>query len=97
VELQNGNGDDREAIISREYQKIEDALRRIITAQGREGLLTDYLILSAVQSFDSDGGLLTNTGWHTNPANGMPYHRMIGLIEYNRELMLKEAVDVEDT
>lgn len=91
------NGDDRESIILREYQRIEDSLRKIITEQGREGLLTDYIILSAVQSFDNDGNLLTNTGWHTNPNNGMPYHRMIGLIEYNRALMLKEAVEVEET
>lgn len=85
-----------EAIIIREYAKIEEALKRIITAQGRNGLLTDYVILSAVQSIDNDGAMLTNTGWHTNPANGIPYHRMIGLIEYIRSLMLQEAIQAED-
>lgn len=92
----NNNGDDRKTIIVEAYERIEDALKLIITEQGRDGLLTDYLILSAVQSYDDEGGLLTNTGWHTNPNNGVPYHRLIGLIEYNRALMLKEAVDVED-
>lgn len=90
------NGDERKTIITEAYERIEDSLKLIITAQGRDGLLTDYLILSAVQSFDDEGNLLTNTGWHTNPNNGVPYHRLIGLIEYNRALMLKEAVDVED-
>jgi hypothetical protein len=95
--MDSNNGDDRKAIIAGEYEKIEEALRKITKHQGRDGLLTDYLILSAVQSFDDDGGLITNTGWHTNPNNGMPYHRMIGLIEYNRALMIKEAVDVEES
>ena len=82
--------------IVQEYQKIEDALHAIIKLQGREGILTDYVILSAVQSIDDDGIFLTNTGWHTNPKNGVPYHRMMGLIEYNRALMMKEAVEADD-
>jgi len=71
-------------------------LRKIIDLQGREGILTDYVILSAVQAIDADGIFVTNTGWHTNPSNGVPYHRMIGLIEYNRALMIREAVEVDD-
>lgn len=85
-----------ETVIIREYAKIEGSLKRIITAQGRTGLLTDYVILSAVQSIDDDGAMLTNTGWHTNPANGIPYHRMIGLLEYNRALMIQEAIAAEE-
>lgn len=87
----------RQANIIKEYNKIEESLRKIIELQGREGILTDYVILSAVQAIDNDGIFITNTGWHTNPVNGVPYHRMIGLIEYNRALMLKEAVEVDDS
>lgn len=93
------NADDerkKRTIIIDEYKKIEEALRTIIATQGREGLLTDYVILSAVQSIDEDGTFLTNTGWHTNPANGIPYHRMLGLVEYNRALMLREAIEVDE-
>ena len=83
-------------IIQKEYHNIEESLKRIIKAQGREGLLTDYVILSTVQSIDDDGAMLTNTGWHTNPGNGIPYHRMLGLIEYIKALMIREAIEVEE-
>lgn len=94
--MENPGEESRQKVIAREYQNIEDSLRNIIKAQGREGLLTDYIILSAVQSIDDDGVVITNTGWHTNPRNGIPYHRMIGLLNYNLALMLKEATDTED-
>lgn len=86
----------RQAIILQEYEKIEESLRAISKVQGREGLLTDYIILTAVQSIDDDGIVLTNTGWHTNPKNGVPYHRMIGLVEYARAMLIKEATEEED-
>jgi hypothetical protein len=97
MEFSNDDGErQKQTIIIREYKKIEDALHKIIKLQGRAGVLTDYVILSAVQSLDEDGTFLTNTGWHTNPENGVPYHRMMGLVEYNRELLKKEAVEADD-
>jgi hypothetical protein len=78
--------------VIKEYEKIEACLKRIAKLGNRTGYLTDYIILSTSQDIDDGGDLVTNTGWYTNPKNGMPYHRMIGLIEYCRHLMLKEAL-----
>jgi hypothetical protein len=82
---------------AREYEKIEASIKRLIRMGGNEdGVLTDYVILETTQFIDPQGEMVTMTGWHTNPKNGIPYHRMIGLLEYVKALMLKDAIDTEE-
>lgn len=83
--------DEYDALV-KAYRQIEKSLREIVVIQGREGLLTDWVILSAVQSFDPDGVPVTNTGWHTNPESSMPYHRLLGLVEYAGVIVRTECI-----
>jgi len=88
--LSEKDGNDYSAMVKL-YEQIERCIAEIVTRQGREGVLTDWLILSAVQSFDDDGIPITNTGWHTNPENGIPFHRLLGLLKYNEVLLEREC------
>lgn len=77
----------------KQYSIIEDALKAITRLQGREGLLTDYIIVSAVQYFDECGTPITNTGWHINPENSVPHHRMLGLLAYATAMLQRDATE----
>lgn len=83
-----------EALV-KEHRNIEESLKRISVLQSRDGLLTDWLVLSSVQSFDDAGDATTNVGWHTNPESGIPYHRMLGLIEHVRLMLAREVMEDE--
>lgn len=92
---EQAEGDERYDALVKEHRNIEESLRKITALQRREGLLTDWIILSSVQSFDREGNATTNVGWCTNPEGGIPYHRMLGLIEYAKTMLQQEVLEDE--
>ena len=67
-----------------EDQQLEDAIRNRLAVLGADdGLLTDWIVIAAVQNLDEDGDCITQVST-VFPDGTMPYHRIVGLIEYAR-------------
>lgn len=70
--------DERRAV----YQRLEEAVEECSRLEGAEGVLTDWVAVYAVQSYDEDGGSPAYIGRLTPEGAGVPYHRVMGLLDY---------------
>lgn len=80
------------------YETLEDALRRVAQVEGYQGLLTDWCVLAAIQTFD-DAGRCPAALIKLVPYGGMPYYRLMGLVDYAHAAMHNAILDgtqVED-
>lgn len=65
------------------YQALEDAVDACARLEGAEdGVLTDWVAVYAVQSYGDDGGSPAYIGRLTPEGAGIPYHRIMGLLDY---------------
>ncbi|MFD9564361.1 hypothetical protein [Streptomyces sp. NPDC059994] len=65
------------------YQQLEEAIRRVNELEGADGVLTEWVVVTATQSFDGDGDGLTQVGKLLPDGGGqVPYHRLMGLLDY---------------
>ncbi|HMG62448.1 MAG TPA: hypothetical protein VK599_05825 [Streptosporangiaceae bacterium] len=71
--------DERTAV----YQRLQDAIEACARIEGAEGVLTDWTAVYATQRYDDDGDALTQIGRLTPiVGGGVPYHRVVGLLDY---------------
>lgn len=49
-------------------------------------ILTDFVVLTASHRFENDGDTTTKYDYLL-PESGMPWHRLLGLIDVQRKLM----------
>lgn len=63
------------------YDRLEAAVKDVASKAGYEGLVTDWVCLAAVQTFDEQG-----EGWcsvaRLLPDGRIPYYRVLGLVDY---------------
>jgi hypothetical protein len=79
------------AEIKAAYAALDLALRDVLRIQGAEGLLTEWVSLCAIQRYDDDGDALTSITMLLPDGGGqVPYHRLLGLIEYARTVAKAE-------
>lgn len=65
------------------YQQLEDAIRTVSELEGAEGVITEWIVVTAHQSYDDDGDPRTQIGqWMPGGGDGVPYHRAMGLLDY---------------
>lgn len=64
------------------YQQLEEAVEACARLEGAEGVLTDWVAVYAVQSYGDDGGSPAYIGRLTPGGAGVPYHRVMGLLDY---------------
>lgn len=67
--------------LSDAYEQLEQAIRAVAHHEQYEGLVTDWVVITAVQTHDPNGNDLTAVGRLTPPGR-LPYYRLLGLIEY---------------
>jgi len=49
----------REAQTKAAYDKLDEAIRELVTLEvAKEGLVTDYCVVTAIQSYDDEGNML---------------------------------------
>lgn len=70
--------DERRAV----YQRLEEAVNACARFEGAEGVLTDWTSVYATQRYGDDGDLLVQIGRLTPEGTGIPYHRIMGLLDY---------------
>jgi hypothetical protein len=65
------------------YKRLDEALREVCRLDGWEGLLTDWVVVAACQSFDANGHSITDVG-QVLPGGGgdIPNYRIQGLLDY---------------
>lgn len=77
------------------YKELERAINEVLRLRGAAGMLTDYVTLAAVQSIDDEGDTDTAIMMLLPMGDGLPYHRVMGLLEYVQTVMRAEAAQNE--
>lgn len=83
----------RQKDLKKAYQDLDAVLRHIVTLEeemGKRGspggdgsyMLTEYLVIAAVQGIDSDGDASTGISFMFPADSEMPLYRMLGLIDF---------------
>jgi hypothetical protein len=65
------------------YQRLADAIETVARLEEAEGVLTEWVIVYATQRYDEDGDGITQIGTILpDGGGGVPYHRLMGLLDY---------------
>lgn len=76
------------------YQRLETAIREITELEGFEGIMTEWVVVLATQRFDGDGDGISQVGRLMPEGHGsVPYHRVMGLLDYALTLCRAEIID----
>jgi len=80
------------------YEDLDKALRKVLILEenknsGNKGsfMLTDYLIISAVQGVDDDGDTCTGITYTMPPGINMPWYRVMGLVSFTMARLSRMA------
>lgn len=79
--------DERKAV----YEQLEDAIREVAEFEGAQGVMTEWIVVTAHQHFDEDGDGQVQIGQWV-PVNQVPYHRLMGLLDYALTMRRSEIV-----
>ena len=65
------------------YERLAHSIEEVARLEGAEGVLTEWVVVSATQRFDDDGVGVTQVGITLPDGGGqVPYHRVMGLLDY---------------
>ena len=78
------------------YQRLADAIDEVARLEGAQGVLTEWVLVTATQHYDEDGDGLTQVGITLPDGGGqVPYHRVMGLLDYALTRYRAEVADAE--
>lgn len=64
------------------HEDLEQAIRKAVTAEGWDGLVTDAIVICAVQGFDDEGESVTHIARLIPGGGEIPSYRAMGLLDY---------------
>lgn len=65
------------------YRRLEEAIHEVCRVEDFEGVPIEWVIVAAFQRYDEDGGGITQVGSLLPDGGGqVPYHRVMGLLDY---------------
>lgn len=73
------------------YQRLEYAIREVAALEGAEGIPTDWVIVAAFQRYEGDEHRTQIL--RLLPPNDIPYHRIMGLLDYAHTLYRHEITE----
>lgn len=73
------------------YAELERAIERVLRLRGAKGLLTEYVTLCGVQTIDDEGDTAGSVMMVLPMGGGLPYHRVMGLIDYTHTVLRAEV------
>lgn len=77
------------------YQRLADAVEEVARLEEAEGVITEWAVVYATQRYAEDGDGLTQVGTLVPEGGGnLPYHRLIGLLDYALTLCRAEISGV---
>lgn len=72
------------------YQRLEEAVLDVGRLEGFEGVLTEWVVVTSTQRFEAGG--ITQIGTLVPEGHGqVPYHRLMGLLDYALTRMRAEV------
>lgn len=77
------------------YVDLENAIKGVLEVRGIEGLLIEHFTIVAVQEVDDEGDFLTGVKMLLPQGGGLPYHRVMGLVDYVQTLLRAEVANNE--
>jgi len=73
------------------YTELEASLEKLLRLRGAEGVLTEYVMLASLQSFDEEGDAVASVMMVLPHEGGIPYHRALGLVDYTQTVLRAEV------
>lgn len=73
------------------YAELERAIERVLRLRGAEGMLVEYVTLCAVQTIDDEGDTAGSVMMILPMGGGLPYHRVMGLVDYTKTVLRAEV------
>jgi len=73
------------------YADLEHAIERVLRLRGAEGILTEYVTLCGVQTIDDEGDTAGSVMMILPMGGGLPYHRVMGLLDYSHTVLRAEV------
>lgn len=73
------------------YAELERAIETVLRLRGVEGILTEYVTLCGVQTIDDEGDTAGSVMMILPMGGGLPYHRVMGLVDYTQTVMRAEV------
>ncbi|MER7814566.1 hypothetical protein [Streptomyces sp. NPDC096153] len=75
------------------YRRLEAAIREVAEEEGCEGVMTEWIVVTAHQRLDDEGDGVTQIGRLVPDGGGtVPYHRTMGLLDYALTMARAEIV-----
>jgi len=73
------------------YADLEHAIEAVLRLRGARGILTEYVTLCGVQTIDDEGDTAGSVMMILPMGGGLPYHRVMGLVDYSQTVMRAEV------
>lgn len=73
------------------YAELESCIERVLRLRGATGMLVDYVTLAGVQTIDDEGDTAGSVMMVLPMGGGLPYHRVLGLIDYTQTVLRAEV------
>lgn len=73
------------------YAELERAIERVLRLRGARGMLTEYVTLCGVQDIDDEGDTTGSVMMILPMGGGLPYHRVMGLLDYTHTVLRAEV------
>lgn len=73
------------------YAELERAIENVLRLRGATGMLVDYVTLAGVQTIDDEGDTAGSVMMVLPMGGGLPYHRVMGLIDYTQTVLRAEV------
>jgi len=73
------------------YAELERAVDKVLRLRGAEGILTEYVTLCGVQTIDDEGDTAGSVMMILPMGGGLPYHRVMGLLDYSHTVLRAEV------
>ncbi|MEU8469545.1 hypothetical protein AB0F30_16750 [Streptomyces sp. NPDC029006] len=65
------------------YQRLAEAIQDVARLEGAEGVLLEWVVVTAHQHYDDRGDPQVQVGqWVPGGGDQVPYHRLLGLLDY---------------
>jgi hypothetical protein len=73
------------------YRELERAIENVLRLRGATGILTEYVTLAGVQTIDDEGDTAGSVMMILPMGGGLPYHRVMGLVDYTQTVLRAEV------
>ena len=87
----------RDADTTSAYRRLAEAIDEVARLEGSEGVLTEWVVIGALQRYDEDGDGITSIAMLLPDGGGqVPYHRSMGLLDYALTRMRSDVARDDD-